>query len=146
MLFLSVTVVLVGETPPGDVGEIAPGVCTFDGGFDVPSDSSAIEPFRDLAPIKWFFCLNFSSQLLLFALRWLSELPTVEAKNRALSRIIESLRGSPCLWWFLAQFASALSMSGNFPLDLLIGERLPSSWYKYFSFWRKTFDTVLVGC
>jgi hypothetical protein len=69
VLLLVVTVVLVGDTPPGDVGEIAPGVCTFDGGFDAPSDSSAIEPFRDLAPIKWFFCLNFSSQLLLFALR-----------------------------------------------------------------------------
>lgn len=52
MLFLAVTAVLEGDTPPGDVGEMAPGVCTLDGGFDVPSDSSAIEPFRDLAPIK----------------------------------------------------------------------------------------------
>jgi hypothetical protein len=79
----------------------------------------------------------------LFALRWLSELPTVEAKKRALSLIIASLRGKPCLWWFRAQFASARSMSGNFPFDLLMGERLPSSWYKYFSFWRKTLETVL---
>ena len=34
-------------------------------------------------------------------------------------------------------------MSGNFPLDFLMGERLPSSWYKYFSFCRNTFETVL---
>ena len=52
MLFLAVTAVLEGDTPPGDVGETAPGVCTFDGGFDVPSDSSAIEPFLDLAPMR----------------------------------------------------------------------------------------------
>lgn len=51
-LFLVVMVDVAGETPPGEVGEIAPGVCTFDGGFDVPSDSSAIEPFRDLAPMR----------------------------------------------------------------------------------------------
>lgn len=24
-----------------------------------------------------------------------------------------------------------------------MGDRLPSSWYRYFSFWRNTFDTVL---
>jgi hypothetical protein len=52
VLFLAITVVLEGDTPPGDVGEVAPGVCTFDGGFDVPSDSSAMDPFLDLAPIK----------------------------------------------------------------------------------------------
>jgi hypothetical protein len=62
-------VVVEGETPPVEVGETAPGVCTLEGGFDAPSDSSAIEPFRDLAPMRWFFCLNFSSQLVLFALR-----------------------------------------------------------------------------
>lgn len=122
---------------------MAPGVCTFEGGFDVPSDSSAIEPFLDLAPMRWFFCLNFSSQLVLLPLKGLSELPTVDAKKRALSRMIASLSGSPCLWWFLAQFASARSMSGNFPFALLIGERLPSSWYKYFSFCRRTLETVL---
>ena len=53
---------------------------------DVPYDT-----LRDFAPIKWFFCLNFSNQLVLFALRWLSELPTVCAKKRALSRIIASV-------------------------------------------------------
>jgi hypothetical protein len=37
-------------------------------------------------------------------------------------------------------------MSGNLPFDLFIGERLPSSWYKYFSFWRNTFETVLHNC
>lgn len=123
-----------GETPLGVVGEIPPGVCTFDGGFDVPSDSSAIEPFLDFAPDKLFFCLNFSSQLVLFTLRWLSLLPTVLAKNCALSRRALSLIVKPFFWWFLAQFESARSMSGNLPLDFLIGDRLPSSWYRYFSF------------
>ena len=52
MLFLVATVVVEGDTSPGDAGEMAPGVCAFDGGFDAPSDSSAIEPFRDLAPIR----------------------------------------------------------------------------------------------
>lgn len=137
---------MAGDTPPGEVGEMAPGVCTLEGGFEVPSDSSAIEPFLDRAPMRWFFCLNFSSQLLLLALRWLSELPTVCAKNRALSRIMASDSGKPCLWWFLAQLERARSISGNLPLDLFMGERLPSSWYRYFSFWRKTFETVLHGC
>ena len=58
-----------GDTPLGDVGEMPPGVCTFDGGFDVPSDSSAIEPFLDFDPSRLFFCLNFSSQLVLFAFK-----------------------------------------------------------------------------
>ena len=76
-LFLVVTVAVAGDTARGEVGEMAPGVCALEGGLEVPSDSSAIEPFLDLAPIRWFFCLNFSSQLVLLALRWLSELPTV---------------------------------------------------------------------
>lgn len=91
-------VAVEGDAPPGEVGERAPGVCTLDGGFDVPSDSSAIEPFLDRAPIKWFFCLNFSNQLVLFAFKWLSELPTVWAKKRALSRMIASVSGRPCRW------------------------------------------------
>ena len=61
------------------------------------SESFVSDPFRGLEPSKWFFCLNFSSQLLLFTLRWLSELPTVVAKNLALSRMILSLKGRPCL-------------------------------------------------
>ena len=90
-LFLTARFGTIGESSSGDMGERAPGVCAFDGGFEVPSDSSAIEPLRDFAPIRWFFCLNFSSQLVLFALRWLSEFPTVCAKKRALSRMIESV-------------------------------------------------------
>jgi hypothetical protein len=87
-----------GDTPLGDVGEMPPGVCTLEGEFDVPSDSSAIEPFLDFEPSRLFFCLNFSSQLVLFAFRWLSELPTVVAKNLAFSRITASVKGKPCLW------------------------------------------------
>ena len=34
-------------------------------------------------------------------------------------------------------------MSGERPLGRLAGERLPSSWNRYFSFWRRTLDTVL---
>lgn len=115
-------------TPLGDVGEIPFGVADVEAGFDA-SDSSAMEFFLDFdpAPIRLFFCLNFSSQVLLFAFRWLSELPTDVAKNRAFSLIIKSVRGRPCLWWLRAQFDNARSMSGNFPFDLLIGERLPSS-------------------
>lgn len=52
MLFLADTVAAEGDAPPGELGEIAPGVCTFDGGFEVPSDSSAIDPFLDLAPMR----------------------------------------------------------------------------------------------
>lgn len=117
-----------GDTPLGEVGEMPPGVCTFDGGFDVPSDSSAIEPFLDFEPSRLFFCLNFSSQLVLLALRWLSLLPTVVAKNFAFSRMTLSVRGRPDFWWFRAQLTSARSMSGNLPLDLFMGDRLPSSW------------------
>jgi hypothetical protein len=74
-------------------GEWAP-----DPGFDVPSVSSAIELFRDFAPMRLFFCLNFSSQLLLFALGKLSELPTVVAKNRNFSLMSASVNGRPCFW------------------------------------------------
>jgi hypothetical protein len=85
-----------GETPLGVVGEIPLGVCAFDAGFDIASDSSAIDPFLDFAPNRLFFCLNFSNQLVLFAFRWLSELPTVLAKNRAFSRMMASDKGRPC--------------------------------------------------
>jgi hypothetical protein len=117
-----------GETPLGDVGDMPPGVCTLDGGFEFPSDSSAIELFLDFAPKRLFFCLNFSSQLVLFAFKVLSELPTVLAKKRAFSRMAASDKVRPFFWWFLAQFARALSISGNLPFDFLIGDRLPSSW------------------
>lgn len=84
-----------GDTPLGEVGEMPPGVCTLEGGFE-PSDSSAIDPFLDLEPNKLFFCLNFSSQLVLLAFKWLSLLPTVVAKNLAFSRMTVSVRGRPC--------------------------------------------------
>lgn len=45
--------------------------------------------------------------------------------------------------WFFAHTANARSMSGDRPFARLIGDRLPSSWRRYFSFCRKTFDTVL---
>jgi hypothetical protein len=95
-LFLAVMPMGEGDTPLGDVGEMPPGVCTFDGGLDVPSDSSAIELFLDFAPMRLFFCLNFSSQLVLLAFKWLSEFPTVLAKNFAFSRMILSFRRRPC--------------------------------------------------
>jgi len=111
----------------GEVGEML-GVCVPDPGSEGPSESSTTEFFRDLEPMRLFFCLNFSSQLLLFALRWLSGLPTLIEKKRSFSLISESDIGRPCFWWFFAQFESALSMSGNFPLAFRTGERLPSSW------------------
>lgn len=51
-LFLVFMVVVAGDTPPGEVGEMALGVCALDGGFEVPSDSSAMEPFLDFAPMR----------------------------------------------------------------------------------------------
>jgi hypothetical protein len=89
-----------GSFPPGgggDVGEIF-GVCVPDPGSEGPSDSSATEFLRDLEPMRLFFCLNFSSQLLLFALRWLSGLPTLKEKKRSFSLISASDIGSPCFW------------------------------------------------
>lgn len=59
-------VVVAGDTRPGEGCEMAPGVCTFDSGLVAPSHSSAIEPFLALAPMRWFFCLNISSQRELF--------------------------------------------------------------------------------
>jgi hypothetical protein len=112
----------------GEVGEMLFGVCVPDPGFEAPSDSSAMEPFLDFAPIRLFFCLNFSNQLVLLALRWLSGLPTLIEKNLSFSFMSESDIGNPCFWWFFAQFASARSMSGNFPLAFRTGDLLPSSW------------------
>lgn len=51
-LFFVVMVAVAGDAPSGEVGEMAPGVCTLDGGLDVPSDSSAIESFLDFAPMR----------------------------------------------------------------------------------------------
>jgi hypothetical protein len=90
-----------------------------------------------------FFCLNFSSQLVLFALTWLSLLPTVAAKNLAFSLIAASVSGMPCFCEFRTQLANARSMSGNLPFALFTGDKLRSSGNRYFSFCRKTFETVL---
>jgi hypothetical protein len=100
----------------------------------------------DLALKRLFLSLNFSNQLVLLAFRWLSEVPTELAKKRAFSRIMESETAMPCFSWLRAQFDKALSISGNLPLDLLMGDRLPSSEYKYFSLLRRTFETVLQLC
>lgn len=51
-LFLAARLGTIGESSSGEMGDSAPGVCAFDGGFEVPSDSSAIEPLRDFAPIR----------------------------------------------------------------------------------------------
>lgn len=51
-LFLTAKFGTVGESSSGEIGERAPGVCALDGGFEVPSDSSAIEPLRDFAPMR----------------------------------------------------------------------------------------------
>jgi hypothetical protein len=87
--------------------------------------------------------LNFSSQLELAIFTWLSELPTVVAKKRAFSLIMASVTGVPDFWVFLAQFERARSMSGNRPFDRLMGDLLPSSGKRYFSFCLSTLETVL---
>jgi hypothetical protein len=49
-----------------EVGDPLLGECDVDAVSEVSSASSwASEPFLDLAPIKLFLCLNFSSQLVL---------------------------------------------------------------------------------
>lgn len=92
---------MVGDVKPlGEMGENPLGVCEpevqFDSTLMAPSESLASDPFLDLAPGRLFFCLNFSSQLMLLTFTWLSEFPTVVAKNRAFSLIILSFNGRPC--------------------------------------------------
>lgn len=101
------------------------------------------DPFLDFMPPRLFFCLNFSSQPELLILICVSVPPTVAEKNKACFRIMSSVNDTPLLCWFFAQFDMVRSMSGSFPLDLLKGDLLPSSWYKYLSFCLKTLDTVL---
>jgi hypothetical protein len=96
-----VTLIAAGEASfpgGGEVGEVLLGVWVPDPGFDAASVSSTMELLRDFAPIRLFFCLNFSSQLLLFAFGKLSELPTVVAKNLNFSLIKASVNGRPCFW------------------------------------------------
>lgn len=92
---------------------------------------------------KLFFCLNFSNHPALFALNWLSEIPTLIAKNFAFSRIIISVKATPCFRVFFAHTANARSISGNLPLERFTGDLLPSSGKRYFSFCLRTFETVL---
>lgn len=105
--------------------------------------STSTDIFRTFDPFKMFFCLNFSSHAPLFTLAWQSELPTVCAKNLALSLIRSSSSGRPCRWWFLAQLDKARSISGNLPFGRFMGDWSPLSIAKNFSFWRRTLDTVL---
>lgn len=50
--------------PDGDTGEVPLGVCEDEAPVEMPSTSSGTsDPFRDRAPIKLFFNLNFSIQL-----------------------------------------------------------------------------------
>ena len=88
-----------GEGSPfADTGDTPLGVPELEAGLEAsPASSVAKELFLDLAPMRLFFCLNFSSQLLLLSLKWLSEFPTVVAKNRAFSLIMESDSRPPCL-------------------------------------------------
>ena len=119
-------------------------VCTYEKSSDELSESTDLmELFLDFEPMRLFFCLNFSSQLRFVALTLYSVFPVVVAKNRAFSSIRESVSGNPFFCCARAQFDSARSMSGNLPLDLLMGERLPSSWYNHFSLFLNTLDTVL---
>ena len=78
------------------MGDVLLGVCVPDPGLDAASVSSMTELLRDFAPMRLFFCLNFSNQLLLFAFGKLSELPTVVAKNLNFSLIRASVSGRPC--------------------------------------------------
>lgn len=125
------------------------------------ASSGASELFLERAPIKLFFNLNFSSQLVLKVV-WVSGLLEVAENACAVWRIKSSDRGTPffsCIerqngshvfhneiegpTWFFAHTARARSMSGDRPLGRLAGDRLPSSWKRYFSFCRSTLETVL---
>lgn len=119
------------------------GECRADGGLAIPVASLSERP----RPLEWtlFLCLNFSSQAALLALTWHSEMPRLVANNRALSRIMVSVKVMPCFRVFFAHTDSARSMSGNLPLLRLMGDLLPSSGNRYFSFCRRTFDTVLIS-
>ncbi len=117
--------------------------CFTFAGNTVGLSGDVIDPFLDFESPKLFFCLNFSSQLELLIFICVSRPPTVAEKNRACFLINSSVNGTPLLCCFLAQFVIVRSMSGSFPFDLLRGDLLPSSWYKYLSFCLKTLETVL---
>ena len=57
-------------SPLAEIGDTPLGVPEFEAGLEAsPASSAAKELFLDLAPIRLFFCLNFSSQLLLLSFR-----------------------------------------------------------------------------
>lgn len=135
--------------PFGDVGEIPFGVCDADG----PADSGLSECLSGmfvsdallvnlLVPMP-FFCLNFSSQLALVSFKSPSLWFTPVANRCACSVMAASVRERPFLWLFLTQTESAFSMSGNLPFVRFTGDKLRSSGNRYFSLWRRTFETVL---
>lgn len=140
------------------MGDVSRGECEDDALIEPDSNSSvASDAFLERAPIRLFFNLNFSIQL---ELSITSGHVVVVEKARACRRICSSVRDMPffscsCIsnavshvddahTWFLAQLASARSISGERPFGRLAGDRLPSSCcWRYFSFCRNTFDTVL---
>ena len=132
----------VGEWPLGlwrlDPRSVSSWIGLFDA-LRIP-----VDPLRTFAPRRLFFCLNFSSQAVVVTFSLPSGQPQILAKKSAFSLIISSLRGCPLLWRFFAQLDRALSISGTLPLALLMGDRLPSSGFRYFSFWRRTLETVLL--
>jgi len=70
--------------------------------------------------------------------------PETEAKYCAFSRIKSSDNTTPFFCCFITQFESVFSISGGLPFTRLSGERTASVCFcRYFSFCRKTFDTVL---
>ncbi len=84
----------------GEIGDMPLDVCEpdFNAGFKLRSGSCPSAALRVLAPSSEFFCLNFSSQIGLFTLTWQLGVPTVVAKNLALSRMMSSLKGKPWCW------------------------------------------------
>lgn len=140
-----------GESrPTGDVGEIPPGVCEVDTVGDSVSNRSRLvlsgiavsEALRISLPGAMpCFCLNFSIQDAVIVFSGMSD-PV--QNTLAFSSISWSFTTTPFFCWPLTQFARARSMSGDdLPLVFFTGEALRSSWFKYWSFLRKTLDTVL---
>jgi hypothetical protein len=136
----------------GEVGDIPLGVWDVEGPSELREFLSGIlvsEALLVNLPVPMpFFCLNFSSQFALASFRRVSLrvsllLFTLVANRWACSVIAASLVASPFLCWFLTQTERVFSTSGNLPLVLFTGDRLRSSGKRYFSFTRRTFDTVL---
>jgi len=90
----------------GESGDVPLGVCDEEAAAEMPSASSgASELFRDRAPIKLLFSLNFSSQVVLNTC-WFSGLVVVAEKARAWSRMASSVS-------FLPFFSCQASLERN---------------------------------